>query len=153
MNELRRNDRAIPQNEALSLLHEAEYGILSTVSKNSEPYGVPLNFCFTDNSIYFHCARTGQKIDHLEYNQKVSFCVVGKTQPMPAKFSTKYESVIVFGQAEEVFAVEKRNALEKLLQKYSSDFLEQGRKYIEIGQDKTRVFKLNINRLTGKARR
>jgi nitroimidazol reductase NimA-like FMN-containing flavoprotein (pyridoxamine 5'-phosphate oxidase superfamily) len=153
MNELRRNDRAMPQDEALALLDKAEYGILSTVSENSEPYGVPLNFCFSDNSIYFHCARAGQKINHLEHNQKVSFCVVGKTQLLPAKFSTRYESVIVFGKAEEVFAAEKQNALEKLVRKYSADFLEPGKKYIEKSQVETRVFKLKISRLTGKARR
>ena len=153
MNELRRNDRAMPQDEALALLDEADYGILSTVSENSEPYGVPLNSCFTDNSIYFHCAREGQKLNNLEHNQKVSFCVVGKTQLMPEKFSTIYESVIVFGNTEEVFAAEKQNALEKLLQKYSAEFLEPGKKYIKKSQAEARVFKINLSRMTGKARR
>ncbi len=153
MNGLRRNDRAIPRDEALVLLNRAEYGILSTVSKKNEPYGVPLNFCVIDDSIYFHCAHAGQKIDHIEHNQNVSFCIVGETQLLPEKFSTRYESVIVFGKAEEVFAAAKQSALEKLLHKYSAAFIEKGKKYIENSKEKTRVFKININHLTGKARR
>jgi nitroimidazol reductase NimA-like FMN-containing flavoprotein (pyridoxamine 5'-phosphate oxidase superfamily) len=153
MHELRRKDRAITQTEALALLNRAEYGILSTISQKDQPYGVPLNFCVIDGSIYFHCAHTGQKIDSIEDNQNVSFCVVGKTQLLPEKFSTKYESVIAFGVAEEVFAVTKQIALEKLVQKYSPEFIKKGKKYIENSQGKTRVFRININHLTGKARK
>jgi hypothetical protein len=54
MKELRRQDRAITEEEALALLNKAEYGVLSTVPENGEPYGVPLNFCVIDHCIYFH---------------------------------------------------------------------------------------------------
>jgi hypothetical protein len=54
MKELRRQDRAITEEEALALLNKAEYGVLSTVTENGEPYGVPLNFCVIDHCIYFH---------------------------------------------------------------------------------------------------
>jgi uncharacterized protein len=36
------------------------------------------------------------------------FCVVGRTQILPDEFSTKYESVIVFGRAIEVSDDEKK---------------------------------------------
>ncbi len=49
--------------------------------------------------IYFHCAPEGHKLENLSGNNKVSFCVVGKTQVLPDKFATNYESVIVFGTA------------------------------------------------------
>ena len=117
------------------------------------PYGVRLIFCVIDNCIYFHCALEGQKIDNIEYNKLVSFCVVENTEILPDKFATKYESVIVLGEAEEVFNNEKQMALEGLLRKYSPDFFDKGIKYIEDLRDKTRVFKISINKLTGKARR
>ena len=153
MKELRRKDRAISEEEAIALLNRAEYGVLSTVTENGEPYGVPLNFCFIDHCIYFHCAVEGQKIDNIKHNKSVSFCAVGNTEILPDKFGTKYESVLVSGEVEEVFDMNKQLALEGLLHKYSSEFVDKGIKYIEDLKEKTRVFKINIKKLTGKARK
>ena len=153
MKELRRKDRAITEEEAIALLNKAEYGVLSTVTENGEPYGVPLNFWVIDHCIYFHCAVEGQKIDNIKQNKSVSFCVVGNTEILPDKFGTKYESVIVSGEVEEVFDMNKQIALEGLLHKYSPEFFDKGIKYIEGLREKTRVFKITINKLTGKARK
>ena len=153
MKELRRKDRAITKEEAIALLNKAEYGVLSTVNENGKPYGVPLNFCIIDLCIYFHCAIEGQKIDNIKQNKSVSFCVVGNTEILPDKFGTKYESVIVSGGVEEVFDINKQIALKGLLQKYSPEFFDKGLKYIEDLGEKTRVFKITINKLTGKARK
>lgn len=152
MKELRRKDRAITEEEAVALLNKAEYGVLSTVSENGKPYGVPLNFCIINDCIYFHCAVEGQKIDNIKQNKLVSFCAVGNTEILPDKFGTKYESVIVSGEVEEVFDMNKQMAMEGLLHKYSSEFFDKGIKYIEGLRKKTRVFKITINKLTGKAR-
>jgi uncharacterized protein len=153
MRELRRKDRAITNDEAVAILNKAEYCVLSTISPDGKPYGVPLNFCYLDHCIYFHCAIEGRKIDNIEKNKTVSFCAVGKTEIMPDKFGTKYESVIISGQVEEVFNVNKQIALEGLLKKYSSDYFNNGLKYIETLKEKTRVFKVYIIHLSGKARK
>ena len=153
MKELRRKDRAITEEEAIALLNKAEYGVLSTVSENGDPYGVPLNFWVIDHCIYFHCAVEGQKIDNIQQNKSVSFCTVGNTKILPDKFATKYESVIVSGEVEEVFDMNKQLALEGLLHKYPPEFIDKGIKYIEDLNEKTRVFKITINKLTGKARK
>ena len=153
MRELRRKDRAISEEEAIVLLNKAEYGVLSTVTENGKPYGVPLNFCFIDHCIYFHCAVEGQKIDNIKHNKSVSFCAVGNTEILPDKFGTKYESVVVSGEVEEVFDMNKQLALEGLLHKYSPEFVDKGMKYIEDLKEKTRVFKIIIGKLTGKARK
>ena len=153
MKEMRRKDRAIKEKEAMAILNTAEYGVLSTVSEKGEAYGVPLSFCVVDRCIYFHCATEGLKIDNIKHNSLVSFCAVGKTEVLPDKFGTKYESVIVSGEVEEVFDQEKQTALEGLLHKYSSKFIEQGKKYISGLKEKTKVFKIKINNLSGKARR
>jgi uncharacterized protein len=153
MKEMRRKDRAVTEKEAIALLNKAEYGVLSTVTENGKPYGVPLNFCMIDHCIYFHCAVEGQKIDNIKQNNSVSFCVVGKTEILADKFGTKYESAIVSGEVEEVFDMNKQTALEGLLHKYSPDYFDTGIKYIEGLREKTRVFKMTINTLTGKARK
>ena len=153
MNELRRKDRAITQEEAITLLNKSEYGTLSTVSENGEPYGIPLSYCIIDNSIYFHCAVEGKKLEHFKQNKSVSFCVIGNTEILPDKFSTKYESVIASGKIEEVFNDEKQIGLEGLLHKYSPNFLDEGIIYVKRATEKTKVFKINITSLTGKSRK
>jgi hypothetical protein len=43
-------------------------------------------------------------------------------------------------------------ALEGLIHKYSQNFVSEGLKYIEKFNDKTRVFKISIESISGKAR-
>lgn len=153
MKEPRRKDREVSQEEALSILADAEYGYLSTVSQDGTPYGVPLSFCVLEGNIYFHCAMEGRKLDNLQQNAAVSFCAVGRTQVMPEKFGTQYESAIAAGETREVFDGEKQTALEGLVKKYSPDHLESGAKYIDSLTHKTRVFKIAVHALSGKSRK
>jgi uncharacterized protein len=150
---MRRNKRAISTEEAFQILRKVEYGVLSTVDDRGLPYGVPLNYCVSDNRVYFHCAREGHKIANLESNAKVSFCVVGDTELLPEKFSTKYESVIVFGEVREATGDVKQAALEALVRKYSSAFVGEGQNYIHSSQAQTRVFGISIESISGKARK
>lgn len=150
---MRRKDRLITNRETSSILEKGEYGILSMVSSDHEPYGVPLNYCLIDGCIYFHCALEGTKINNVNNNPKVSFCVVGKTEVLLDQFGTKYESCIVQGLASESFGEEKQLALEGLVHKYSENFFSEGLKYIEKLKDKTRVFKVSIESISGKARK
>ena len=54
MREMRRKDKEIGTDEAINLLAGCEYGVLSTVDSDGQPYGVPLNYAYKDNCIYFH---------------------------------------------------------------------------------------------------
>lgn len=149
---MRRNDRQSTEACAVAILEKCEYGILSTISQDGYPYGVPLSYVYKDASIYFHSAVEGHKLDNIVANSKVSFCVVGEKHSMPEKFTTSYESVVVFGQASQVTGVEKRDALIALLAKYSPAYLEKGKAYVENSGDKTTVIKITIEQLTGKVR-
>ena len=153
MRPIRRNDREITTQEAQAILDCAEYGILSTVGEDGQPYGVPMSYAYRNNCIYFHCAVTGQKLDDIKYTPKVSFCVVGNTKVLPDKFATEYESAVAFGIASEVIGTERYEALQWLLEKYCPDFIEEGKQYIEQKDKVTKVFKIEINHVSGKARR
>jgi len=137
----------------VEVLKKNDYGVLSTINSNGYPYGVPVSYVYCNGSIYFHCALVGEKLDNIAAHNKVSFCVVGETCILPDKFSTKYESVILFGTASEVFDEEKNMALLEILNKYSPDFLEKGKEYIKTANSKTKVMKINIDHLSGKARK
>lgn len=149
---MRRNDRQSTEDYAIALLEKCEYGVLSTVNKDGYPYGVPLSYVYKDASIYFHSAVEGHKLDNIAANHNVSFCVVGEKKTLPEKFTTSYESVVVFGQASQVAGVEKKAALLALVTKYSPDYLEKGKAYIENSSDKTTVIKITIEQITGKVR-
>ncbi len=93
--------------------------VLSTVPAEGQPYGVPVNYSYPPEGLYFHCVVEGHTLENLSGNSPVSFCVVGRTEAWPDKFETKYESVIVFGRAVEVLEAEKHPGLVELAKRYS----------------------------------
>lgn len=150
---IRRQDRKIETVEAIDILKNGEYGVMSTINENGYAYGVPLNYVYINDSIYFHSAITGNKLDNIRENNKVSFCVVGETNILPGMFSTMYESVIVFGKAVEVLDTEKYEALLALVDKYSNQYIEEGKEFIKNASNKIKVIKICIERITGKAKK
>ncbi|RDY27895.1 pyridoxamine 5'-phosphate oxidase family protein [Romboutsia weinsteinii] len=148
---IRRKEKEIQGEQVLEILKNGEYGIFSTVSNSGYPYVIPVNYVYTNDTIYFHCALEGHKLDNITYNNKVSFCVVGDTYILSDKFSTNYDSIIVFGKATEAFDEEKNTALIKLLEKYSSDYMDKGKIYIKNAGDKTKVIKISIDYVSGKS--
>lgn len=149
--QMRRQKREIEINLAKEILNKCEYGTLSTISDNGYPYNITLSYVYYNECIYFHSAKEGYKIDNIRNNNKVCFNVVGNTQVLPESFSTKYESVVVFGTAWEVDYDEKELALLKLLEKYSPNFIKEGKEYISKAKNATSVIKINIEHITGKA--
>lgn len=151
--EMRRKDREIFDEEIDEILSNGEFGTLSTISENGYPYTVPLSYVYYKNAIYFHCASEGHKLENIKKNSKVSFCVVTGTEVLPDKFSTKYKSVVAFGEASEVEDGFKETILIQIINKYSKGFLDKGKKYIEKGKNNTKIIRIDINYITGKARK
>ncbi|WP_150843971.1 pyridoxamine 5'-phosphate oxidase family protein [Clostridium sp. UBA1353] len=150
--EMRKKDREVLGEDIEKILTNGEYGVLATVGENGYPYTVPLSYVYQDNSIYFHCAKEGHKLDNIEKNHKVSFCVVTDTEVLPGKFSTNYKSIIAFGEAKELTGVLKRDILFKFIEKYSQSFIEEGKRYIERAQDSAKIVEIKIEHITGKSR-
>lgn len=152
MKNMRRSDRLMKDTEAMELLIKGEYGILSTISSENEPYGIPLSYAAAGKKIYFHCAPVGSKLDNIMYSSKVCFTVVGQTNVLPDKFSTEYESVVIFGKAAIVDGDEKISALKELVKKYSPDFIKEGDEYINKSLERTAVVRIDIEDMSGKHR-
>lgn len=150
---MRRQDREISQHEAIEILRKGEYGVLSMCTSKNEGYGIPLNFVLQDDHIYVHCATAGSKLEYLRKNNRVSFCVVGKTMILPTDFGTLYESVIVAGTTSEVTGTEKQEALSLFLEKYYGELNQNGKDYIDKLSEKVIVIKLSVASITGKARK
>lgn len=153
MKTMRRKDREISRLEAEALLAAGSYGVLSTVGADGQPYGVPLSYAYKNNCIYFHCAAVGHKLENLQHNPRVAFCVVGNTRVIPAERTVQYESAIAFGVASEVQGPEKEAALLWLLEKYSAEYIEEGKTVISKDGKSTTVIKIETIHISGKAQR
>ncbi|MBM7615895.1 pyridoxamine 5'-phosphate oxidase family protein [Alkaliphilus hydrothermalis] len=148
--EVRRKDREINLEESKELLQRAGVGILSTVDEEGQPYGVPVNYVYEDDTIYFHCAVEGHKLINIKKNNRVCFTVYGENNVLAEKFTTTYESVVVFGRAKVVEEAEKLQALKLLVGKFSPDFMKEGLEYIERAANRTLVVKISVDQMTGK---
>ena len=151
---LRREDRRLDNAASMALLKRGEYGILSTADTHQQPYGIPVNYVIMEGNIFFHCAVEGRKLENILANDRVSFCVVGKTELLPEQFSTRYESVVVSGSAKVIDdRVIKKNALRALVEKYAPTHAAAGEAYIDKLMDKTAVVCVTIQKLDGKCRK
>ena len=150
--QLRRQDRQLSESEALALLRDGEYGILSIQSEDGA-YGVPVNYALVGETIYLHCATEGRKLQLIERNPQVSFCVVGQVSLLSEQFTTNFQSVILSGQAERVFEEqERRKALQSIVMKYSPEHLAEGYRIIDELIDRVAVVAVRIDRFSGKSK-
>lgn len=148
--EMRRNRQILTQSECEAMLTTCTNGVLAVAGDDDYPYAVPLSYVYRDNKIFFHCAKTGHKLDAIARNEKVSFCVVGQDLIVPEKYTTCYRSVIAFGRARQLEdAAEKRAALELLAEKYSPQVEDRAK---EIDQQFAHVcmVEIAIDHMTGK---
>ncbi len=152
--EVRRKDRLLEPERAIWLLETGEYGFLAMEGANGYGYGIPISFVKAGESIYFHCAPEGYKLECLRKNPRVSFTVVGETRVIPRQFTTAYESVIAFGEIHgNLPEEERREALRLLVGKYAPEFREIGEKYIEKSFARTNILRLDIRHISGKSKR
>lgn len=148
-----RNKLELSKGECEQILSEATSGVLALSGDDGYPYAVPLSFVFDGESIYFHSAVSGHKIDAIKKCDKASFCVVGAEDVHGDDFTTHFKSVIAFGRMS-ICDEDKRDGIEKLALKYSpTGDCEKRRKYIERAFEKFLVLRLDIEHLSGKQSR
>ena len=153
--EMRRKNCVISQEAAEKILREGDYGVLALFD-GEYSYAVPINYAVDGNKIYFHCAKTGHKLDAIKNNAKVSFCVVDRHEVVAEEFTTYFSSAIAFGPiriVEDNDDPDKLRGLELLADKYSPTASPE-RRAKELGRlDALVVPVMTIEHLTGKAAR
>ena len=116
---MRRSRQQLSPEECEKILQKATAGILAVTGDGGWPYAVPLSYVWQDGALYFHCARSGHKLDAIRHDCRVSFCVVDQDRVIPEEYTTYFRSVIVFGRAEIVEdPAQIRAAIEILAKKY-----------------------------------
>lgn len=148
--EMRRKNQLLSVEETISILEKETSGTLAVLGDDGYPYAVPLSYVYEDAKIYFHCAKNGHKMEAMMNNDKVSFCIIAQDQVIPEKYTTYYQSVIIFGKIRFLENEEKRHAIEILAKKYSPQD-EAGRaKEIDESMDHVVMVEIAVEHMTGK---
>ena len=148
----RKPERALPPEEALTLLSQADHGILSLASTdNGYPYGVPLNHMVHNGTLYFHSGMHGLKVSLIERNPKACYTVITHARVVPKILSTAYTSVIAFGQVRELADDEKTEMLRAFAHHFSSAYPTEIEKHMKALRT-TRVYAMTLDHVTGKRR-
>ncbi len=150
---MRRKDRERDREFAFMVVDKCEYAVLSVIDTEGKPYGVPISIARQGEVIYFHCAKEGKKADAVRKHREVCISCVGDTKREEDKFTTKYESAILFGTAEEVTQEEEKiMALRLLCERHTPTNMGNFDKAVEQSLARTAVWKIQINGITGKCK-
>lgn len=149
---MRRSKQALSDQESRKILSDASSSVLAVLGDDGYPYAVPLSFVFDGNDrLYFHCAVSGHKLDAIQNESKVSFCVIAQDDVHPSEFTSYYKSVIAFGKAR-ILETEAEiiPALRLLGEKYMPADPKGTETEIDRFLRNVRIIEMQIEHLTGK---
>ena len=155
MRGMRRIQKKTSYDDAREILHQSEYGVLSTTCDDGMPYGVPLSFVLSGNALYFHSAAEGQKLDNILHDRRVCFTAIARAITLPDKLSVDYASAMAFGEARIVYGEAERQAAFRLLcEKYAPDKTEESlAAYLKQHAKNALVIRMDVEYISGKATR
>ena len=148
---MRRKEKEITDKIALESIIIRSSVCRLAMSEENRPYIVPLSFGYKDDTLYFHSALEGRKLDILRKNNKVCFEFDIDHEVVEAddacKWTMNYQSVIGFGNGSIIDELEsKRKALNIIMQHYSRNSYEYPDKIVK----KIVIIKVEIEHMTGK---
>lgn len=148
---MRRKDKEITDKKEIEkILKESQICHIAMVDKE-KPYIVPMNFGYENQTLFFHSALEGRKINLIKKNPNLCFevdqVVQFKKAQLACDWSIEYKSVIGEGRAQLLYdPEEKREGLDIIMAQYSGRIFEYPSEMLE----KTLVIKLEIDKMTGK---
>ncbi|MFB3897540.1 MAG: pyridoxamine 5'-phosphate oxidase family protein [bacterium] len=149
---MRRKDKEITNRTQLEAIIRTSLVCRIALSKENQPYLVPLSFGYDGTSIYFHTAKEGKKLEYIDANPRVCFECEGKVKLLKnnqdsCNWTLEYTSVIGYGTIQEITDSEqKKSALTQIVLHYS----DTASAIPDTALDKVRVWKLTIESMTGK---
>ncbi|EJP22402.1 pyridoxamine 5'-phosphate oxidase [Peptostreptococcaceae bacterium AS15] len=153
--EMRRKDRQKDEKFALEVVDSSQFANISMYD-GKEPYTVVISHVRKGESIYFHCAKAGRKIDILKENPRV--CVSFVSQNIPTyetdNFTTLFKSAIFYGNA--VFVTdedEKKDALKILCEKYLPEYMENFDSAMKRSFAVTQIIRIDFESFSAKEKR
>ncbi|BAK43859.1 pyridoxamine 5'-phosphate oxidase family protein [Eggerthella sp. YY7918] len=151
---MRKANRQLTEQDALSVFEEAAYVTVSTVDEDGMPYGVPLSFVCVEDKLYVHMTNDrGHKSDNFGRDGRVcATAVVDVEACWDGDFTTSYGSAMMFGRIHRVTEdVEVRRALVALCMKYLPEYKSEIGAAMEREWANTAVWVIEPDSITGKA--
>ena len=151
---MRRVEKEISEKEDLTtIIKSGKYTIIS-MCKDHEPYLVTLSYGYdiTKNTLYFHCAKEGQKIDFIKSNPNVCGTII-EDNGYEDGCGQAYRSVVFRGKMVLVEDLQEKkygfdillNHLEKDPQEAKEKFFKKNHTY-----ENTGMLRLDIHEISGK---
>ena len=149
---MRRKDKKITSPQEIKEILTMNDVCRIATCRNNIPYITVLNYGYSANSLYFHCANEGKKIDFIESNNHVCFEITDSIEivsgEMACNFGTRYRSVIGEGKIIKITDIkEKAFALKVIMHQITG---KTSWKFYKSMIEKVTVLKLEIESLSGK---
>lgn len=109
-----------------SIIRKCDICFAGVVTPDNQPYVIPMNFGYHNETIYLHSAPTGRVISCLELNPNI--CITFSTDhelafqhpEVACSYRMKSKSVIAFGKVQFIDDLDKkREALNIIMKQYS----------------------------------
>jgi len=147
---IRRIKQELKETDVIDILNKERTGILSVIGDEGYPYGVPVNYVYSDNKIYFHSAKDGHKIDAIKNNPKVCFTIISKDILVSEELTTYFESVVIFGHAR---IIENKDEMISSMHKFAEKY-NKNMSFIDSEIEKTfnqlLCIEISIDHISGK---
>jgi len=152
---MRRKEKEI--NDKKTLLEILKNGKFTTIAmcRDNEPYVVTLSYGFDEegNSLFFHCAQEGLKLDFIKQNPQVCATVLEDKGYMPNECNHAYNSVILRGKMCIINSIEeKKHGFDVLLSHLEENPDKLKKRFFKTNEpyETTVILRLDIESLQGK---
>ena len=149
---MRRFKQQLSHEECIEILKTQPSGVLAVLGDDDYPYTLPIDFIYNEetNTICFHGAREGHKIDAIRKHDKVSFCVYDEGYRKEGEWALNIKSVVIFGRIKFVEDYDRTmDICRRLCYKFTDDEAYIEREIINAGP-RVQCLELHIEHMTGK---
>jgi nitroimidazol reductase NimA-like FMN-containing flavoprotein (pyridoxamine 5'-phosphate oxidase superfamily) len=142
----------VHDNREVERILEGSYHGVMALSRDGEPYAIPMNHAYMSGRFYFHCAPFGKKLDFIRENPQVCY-VVSRHWGTPEdlkkgmKCHGRWESVIAHGRA---VIAEERESLREAFKAFMAYYGKPESELRESAYDETRALVLHVERMSAR---
>ena len=149
---MRRFKQQLTDEECKEILRTQPRGVLALAGDDGYPYAVPIDFIYDEktNTLGFHGAVEGHKIDAIRRSDKASFCVYDEGYRNEGEWALNIKSVIIFGRIKLVTDNDHAVDICRRLGYKFTDDTEYIEKDIEKNAARVQCIELQIEHMTGK---
>lgn len=148
---MRKQKRALCETEAWEVFDQAPFASVAMIDEEEHPYIVALSVVRDGNTLYYHCALEGKKLDCIKKHPHVCVSAVAQADVVPEKATVYYQSCVLEGISELVMDdEEKKLALRLLCERFTPTHMDCALHITKQGLDATAIVKIQVTSIEGK---